>query len=118
MHNWIDLTLAILMIVSIVSGIKLGFTRTAIGLLSSILALVFGLHYYRAVAVSLRPHITQTAVADRGWLHDRVCRNHDAGRGCERDPGASSFIRLTWSVWIGPWAARSAWCAAFCSARS
>lgn len=64
MHNWIDLTLAILMIVSIVTGIKLGFTRTAIGLLSSILALVFGLHYYRAVAVSLRPHITQTAVAD------------------------------------------------------
>jgi membrane protein required for colicin V production len=64
MHNWIDLTLAVLMIVSIVSGLRLGFARTAIGLLSSILALVFGLHYYRAVAVSLRPHISQTLVAD------------------------------------------------------
>ena len=64
MHNWIDLTLAVLMIVSIVSGLKLGFVRTAIGLLSTILALVFGLHYYRAVAVSLRPHISQTRVAD------------------------------------------------------
>jgi membrane protein required for colicin V production len=64
MHNWIDLTLAVLMIVSIVSGLKLGFARTAIGLLSSILALVFGLHYYRAVAVSLRPHISQSTTAD------------------------------------------------------
>jgi len=64
MHNWIDLTLAVLMIVSIVSGLKLGFARTAIGLLSSILALVFGLHYYRAIAVSLRPHLSQSTTAD------------------------------------------------------
>jgi membrane protein required for colicin V production len=62
--NWIDLTLAMLMIVSIISGLKLGFARTAIGLLSTILALVFGLHYYRAVAVSLRPHISNTLAAD------------------------------------------------------
>jgi membrane protein required for colicin V production len=62
--NWIDLTLAVLMIVSIISGIKLGFARTAIGLLSSILALVFGLRYYRAVAVSLRPHISHSLAAD------------------------------------------------------
>jgi len=62
--NWIDLTLALLMVVSIVSGLRLGFARTAIGLLSSILALVFGLHYYRAVAVSLRPHISQSLTAD------------------------------------------------------
>ena len=34
--NWIDLALAVLLIVSIVSGLKLGFARTAIGLLSSI----------------------------------------------------------------------------------
>jgi len=62
--NWIDLTLAMLMIVSIISGLKLGFARTAIGLLATILALVFGLHYYRAVAVSLRPHISNTLAAD------------------------------------------------------
>jgi membrane protein required for colicin V production len=64
MHNWIDITLAVLMIVSIVSGLRLGFARTAIGLLASILALVFGLHYYRAVAVSLRPYISQSLTAD------------------------------------------------------
>jgi membrane protein required for colicin V production len=64
MHNWIDLTLAVMMIVSIISGITHGFVRTAIGLLSSILGLIFGLHYYPAVAVSLRPHIAQSWVAD------------------------------------------------------
>ena len=64
MNNWIDLTLAVLMIFSIVSGLVLGFARTAIGLLSAILALVFGLRYYRAVAVSLRPHIAHTVTAD------------------------------------------------------
>jgi len=62
--NWIDLTLALLMIVSIVSGLRVGFVRTAIGLVATILGLVFGLHYYRAVAVSLRPYISQTLVAD------------------------------------------------------
>jgi uncharacterized membrane protein required for colicin V production len=41
--NWIDFTLGVLLIVSIVSGLKLGFVRTAIGLFSTILALVFGL---------------------------------------------------------------------------
>lgn len=64
MHNWIDLSLIVLMIVSIVSGLKLGLVRTAIGLLSVILGLVFGLNCYRAVAVSLRPHITKTGTAD------------------------------------------------------
>lgn len=62
--NWIDLTLALIMIVSIVSGLRAGFVRTAIGLVAAILGLVFGLHYYRAVAVSLRPHISHTLAAD------------------------------------------------------
>jgi len=44
MHNWIDLTLAVLMIVSIVSGVKLGLVRTSIGLLASIVALVLSGH--------------------------------------------------------------------------
>jgi membrane protein required for colicin V production len=62
--NWLDLTLAVLMIVAIISGLKLGFARTAIGLLTTILALVFGLHYYRAVAVSLRPHMAHSTATD------------------------------------------------------
>jgi len=62
--NWIDLALAVTLIVSVISGLKLGFARTAIGLLSAILGLVLGLHYYRAVAVSLRPHIEHSRAAD------------------------------------------------------
>jgi membrane protein required for colicin V production len=64
MGNWIDLTLAVLMVVSIISGLRLGFARTAIGLLSSILGLVFGLRYYRAVALSLRAHVEHSHAAD------------------------------------------------------
>jgi len=62
--NWIDFGLAVVMIVSVISGIKLGFARTAIGLLALILALVFGLRYYPAVAVSLRPHISHSTAAN------------------------------------------------------
>jgi membrane protein required for colicin V production len=62
--NWIDLTLALLMIVSIVAGLRAGFTRTAIGLAATILGLVCGLNYYHTVGVSLRPFITQRPVAN------------------------------------------------------
>jgi membrane protein required for colicin V production len=64
MYNWIDLSLMVLMIVSIVAGAWEGLVKAAIGLLSTILGLVFGLHYYRAVAVSLRPHISRSGIAD------------------------------------------------------
>lgn len=62
--NWIDLVLALLMIVSIAAGLRAGFIRTAIGLVSAILGLVFGLHYYLAIAVSLRPYISQAPAAN------------------------------------------------------
>lgn len=64
MHNWIDLTLVILMVVSIITGLRLGFARTAMGLLTSILALVLGLHYYRAAAVRLGLHFSKPAISD------------------------------------------------------
>lgn len=53
-----------MMIVSVISGLKLGLVRTAIGLVSSVLGLVFGLNYYRSVAISLKPHIANTTTAD------------------------------------------------------
>jgi membrane protein required for colicin V production len=61
--NWIDLVLAVLIMLSIAAGLRAGFVRTAIGLVSTILGLVFGLHYYLAVAVSLRPYISQAPAA-------------------------------------------------------
>jgi membrane protein required for colicin V production len=57
MNNWIDLTLGVLLIVSMLTGLRAGFARTAVGFLAAILGLVFGLHYYHAVGHSL--HISQ-----------------------------------------------------------
>ena len=54
MNNWIDLSLGLVLIVSIISGLRAGFTRTAVGFLAAILGLVFGLHYYHVVGHSLR----------------------------------------------------------------
>ena len=62
--NWIDFVLALLMIVSIAAGLRAGFVRAAIGLVSTLLGLVFGLHYYRWIAVSLRPYLPQTPAAN------------------------------------------------------
>ena len=64
MNNWIDISLVLVMILSVITGLRSGFVRTAVGFCASILALVFGLHYYRAVAVSLRPHISRPDVAN------------------------------------------------------
>jgi len=64
MNNWIDITLALTIIVAVITGLRSGFVRTAIGFCSSILGLVLGLQYYRAVAVSLKPHISRPGVAN------------------------------------------------------
>jgi len=62
MNNWIDLTLALAMIISIITGLHAGFARTAVGFLASLLGLVFGLHYYHVVGHSL--HISKTGIAN------------------------------------------------------
>ena len=61
MNNWIDLSLGLVIIFSIISGLHAGLVRTAIGFCAAILGLVLGLNYYREVAVSLRPHLSQPA---------------------------------------------------------
>ncbi|MGA2133942.1 MAG: CvpA family protein [Bryobacteraceae bacterium] len=64
MNNWIDISLAIIIVVSVVAGLRSGFVRSAVGFCASILGLILGLHYFRAVAVSLRPHIEKPGLAN------------------------------------------------------
>lgn len=61
--NWIDLALALLMIVPVVAGILVGFDRAVIGLAATIR---FTPHGYRAASLRLRPRIPQTQVANFG----------------------------------------------------
>ena len=62
--NWFDFALLLMIVISILSGSFAGFARTGVGFLASILGLVFGLQYYRAVGFALRPHIHQSGVAN------------------------------------------------------
>jgi membrane protein required for colicin V production len=62
MNNWIDLTLGLMMILSIVAGLSAGFAKTAVGFAASILGLIFGLHYYHVVGHTL--HLSNTTVAN------------------------------------------------------
>ncbi|HUO30261.1 MAG TPA: CvpA family protein [Bryobacteraceae bacterium] len=64
MNNWIDLTLGLLLIVSIISGVKAGFARAAVSFAAAVLGLVFGLRYYHVVAESMHLHLSHEWVAN------------------------------------------------------
>ncbi len=62
--NWLDVSLALAMVISIFTGLHAGFAKTGVGFLASVLGLVLGLQYYRLVAVNLRPYIHRGEVAN------------------------------------------------------
>ncbi len=64
MNNWIDIALGLMLIVSVISGLKAGFVRTAIGFAAAIAGLLLALHNYRAVAVSLPFHTAHPRAAN------------------------------------------------------
>ena len=64
LNNWVDITLGAIIVVSIVAGLRGGLVRTVVSFCASILGLILGLHYYRAVAFTLHPRITQPGLAD------------------------------------------------------
>jgi len=64
--NWLDVTLVLMVVVSIVSGLYAGFAKAGVSFLASVLGLVLGLQYYRLVGLSLRDHIPQSGVAN--WV--------------------------------------------------
>ena len=64
--NWLDVTLVLMVVVSIVSGLYAGFAKAGVSFLASVLGLVLGLQYYRLVGLSLRDHIPQSGVAN--WI--------------------------------------------------
>jgi hypothetical protein len=59
--NWIDLALALLVIVPAAAGILVGFDQRVIGLAA---AMGFALHDHRAASSRLRPRVLETPVAN------------------------------------------------------
>jgi len=62
--NWLDIWLAVIMVVSIVSGLRAGFAKTGVGFIASVLGLVLGLRYYHPISLALRSHIEKKGIAD------------------------------------------------------
>jgi len=62
--NWLDVWLALIMVISIVTGLLAGFAKTGVGFIASVLGLVLGLQYYHPISLSLRSHIEQKGIAD------------------------------------------------------
>jgi len=62
MNNWIDLTLGVILIVSIISGLHEGFTKTVVNFMASIIGMIVALRYYHVVGHSL--HIANLNVAN------------------------------------------------------
>ena len=61
--NWLDLVLAVIMLASVLSSFRKGFSREVIGLVSVCLALLLGIWLYGFAAGYLLPyvHSRQTA---------------------------------------------------------
>ena len=64
MLNWFDLVLALVIVVSAVSGLRTGLARVVIGLVSTVVGFMLGFWCYRMVAVKLYPFIKNQGVAD------------------------------------------------------
>lgn len=62
--NWLDILLLIVMVGSIASSFRRGFSREVVGLVSSILALFAGLWFYGSVGATLQPYLSSRAVAN------------------------------------------------------
>ena len=68
MPNWLDIVFAIVLISSVLEGLKKGFARTALGLAAVIVGLVCGLWFYKSVGALFRTHVGQTGANVLGFL--------------------------------------------------
>jgi membrane protein required for colicin V production len=62
--NWLDFVLVLVLAVSMIAGLSKGFTRTAIGFVSFILALFLGLWFYGLPAAAVREYLSSQQLAN------------------------------------------------------
>jgi len=61
--NWLDILLLVILIGFVIEGVRIGFSRTIIGLAATIVGLFLAAWFYGAVAAYLSPWIGSPAVA-------------------------------------------------------
>ncbi len=62
--NWLDILFLIILLGSVIEGIRIGFSRTIIGLISAIAGLMLAAWFYGAVAAYFKPWLASAAVAN------------------------------------------------------
>lgn len=64
--NWLDLVLAVILMLSVVSGYRKGLIRIGIGLIATIAALVFACWFYGMAGTFLLPYVSSRSMARIG----------------------------------------------------
>jgi membrane protein required for colicin V production len=62
--NWFDLALALIIVVSAISGLRTGLARVVIGLVSTVVGFMLGFWCYRMVAVKIEPFVHNNSLAN------------------------------------------------------
>jgi membrane protein required for colicin V production len=61
--NWFDILMLVVLFASVVSGLKAGFARVTIGLISAVVGLLFALWFYKIPSAAIRPYLSSDTVA-------------------------------------------------------
>ena len=62
--NWFDVVLAVVLLWSVITGLREGFARVVIGLIATVVGLIAGFWFYRIPAAKLMPWVAKPVVAD------------------------------------------------------
>lgn len=71
--NWLDFVLALILLASAVAGLRRGFSRQIIGLVSGVLALLLGIWFYGTAGVYLMPYVSTRTMANAGGFAVVFC---------------------------------------------
>ena len=62
--NWLGFVLALILVASAIAGLRRGFSRQVIGLISVVLALILGLWFYGTAGSYLMPYVSTRTMAN------------------------------------------------------
>jgi membrane protein required for colicin V production len=71
--NWLDFVLALILLASVVAGLRRGFSRQIIGLIAGVLALLLGIWFYGTVGFYLMPYVSSRTMANAGGFAVVFC---------------------------------------------
>ncbi len=67
--NWLDIALGMIVLISVIGGLRKGLSREIIGLAASVLALILGLWFYHSAGERFAPYVSsQWAASLAGFL--------------------------------------------------